>query len=162
MTGAVCMKCGAPADLRRGTSDLCNDCWSDILESFSAAAWNPLDGFGVQVGSLAPEHGEGFAHLRCSSLRCSATWVGRPGEACAYCQRRRFIMDEATEIADAERAMRDHILTPPRRYQAESRPDFAHRLNEWGRGMNRAVRAGLVPKADAMKAWREAVRNFGV
>lgn len=160
MTGAVC-KCGAPADLRRGTSDLCNDCWGDILESFSAAAWNPLFGFGVQVGQLAPEHGEGFAHLRCSSLRCSATWVGRCGEACGYCPTRHHVAADTTELEAAERAVRDHFLTAPARYQAETRPDYAHRLNEWGRAMNRAVQAGIIPKADAMEAWRLAVRNFG-
>ena len=162
MTAERC-KCGefAVDTLRRGTTPHCYDCFADLIEGFGAAAWNPLDGYGVQLGALAPEHGADFAHLRCSSLRCAATWVGRPGEPCGYCRNRRYVLDDATEAEDAERAIRDHILTPPLRYQAESRPDYAHRLNEWGRRMNRAVQAGIISKAEAMKAWREAVRHFG-
>jgi hypothetical protein len=51
----------------------------------SALGQRHLDGIGRQAGPLRPDYGPDWAELACD--QCSATWVGRIGDPCDWCEK---------------------------------------------------------------------------
>jgi hypothetical protein len=102
-----------------------------------------LDGIGRQAGPLRPDYGPDWAELACD--QCSATWVGRIGDPCDWCEK---ALERMRQWAGED------ALRPP-----EVDPDdirYDARMAAWAGRLRRAVSVGLILEADAVAALRKA------
>jgi hypothetical protein len=140
-----CSTCGAPGVRNVFARGYCAAHLSELYCKFSAEVW-ALDGIGLQSGARRPDHGPEMADLTC--VACGAGWVGPLGERCSWC------------IDAAERQRRwqaEMTLTPPEVDPADRTYD--DRMKAWAQRLERAVKAGLIDRDRADRAWRRAVTD---
>lgn len=139
----TCRTCRQAADRTLGSVSYCQVHLDAVLDEIRDRVLNPesWDGVGRRRGVIRPDHGPGRWDLRCD--QCAATWVGVPGELCAWCHRER-------RLAEAHQAELD--LTPP-----QHRDEAA--LIAWGQRLKRAVEAGRVTDRQARNAWDKVRRG---
>lgn len=140
--------CGAPAIRRLFAVTYCQVCLDDVLDPIRERlrARNVLQGWGCRYGRERPDIGPALADLKCVSPDCSATWVGRHGESCRWCERRLEVLRHhqaqlvlSAELPDADDARRDGAV------------------RAWGGRLARAVEVELISEHEAMTAWRKVV-----
>lgn len=149
MTGAPwpCSTCGQAGVRNVGVKGYCGEHLARLFRTFTHEVWQ-LNGVGLQAGVLRPEFGPLMADLEC--IACRATWVGVPGDACAYCRRHRALLIEH---------QRDLLLRQPPHPSDEDTAPLDQRLMAWGERLRCAVLSGLVTRDEAQQAWRRAVDN---
>ena len=138
-----CHACGEPGARNIGTRGYCDEHLAALLDTFHSRR---LHGFGTRAGLERPEHGPGYADLVCTA--CSATWVGRPGDPCVWCERSR-------EALFAHQ--RELLLRPPDVDLDDAA--LENRMIARGERLRRGVEAGIVDQAAARRAWERAVRR---
>lgn len=112
-------------------------------------------------GVPRPDHGPGYRQHLCAT--CGAGWVGLDGEGCWWCQaalerqqadERRLLLEARwlhkgtgryDELSEADRAVWDRTRGQVR---------GAHSVEAWVARLARAVEAGLVTEAEAVRAIR--------
>jgi len=147
-----CTRCDNQAERSLGTEWLCADCHEAILAPIRARVLErdmlqeTTHGKGVQCGPLEPDYGAGWAHLACD--QCGATWVGKIGAACSWCQDRyQRLLDEQAQT----------VLTPPDVDHDDI--NYPAAIVAWAERLNRAVIAEIVSVEEASRAYRKAVRD---
>jgi hypothetical protein len=143
-----CSKCGARGVRNLGTTGHCSRHLVELLATFGRGAGATGPGIGAQVGVDRPEHGAHMADLEC--LACGATWVGRPGDRCAWCER---------ADANLARWQAELLLHPELPDPADCRRVAA--LGAWADRLQVAVAAGLITDhqgAQALRRERERTR----
>lgn len=98
-----------------------------------------VDGVGVRVGPFRDDHGPHAANLECDA--CDASWVGIPGDPCAYCANLR-------EAIDNEHGTR--VLRPP------NDTTDTNAMTAWLARLKVAVTAGTISDNDARFAYNNA------
>lgn len=163
-----CRDCNAPSTRTIGRYPYCDDCADQIVADIRARILS-RDGTGIGTisGSREPNLGPHIWQLACSV--CQATWSGRNGDPCPWCQ-------DALERQRADQ--RAELLTPPwltshtraSRYDELSAIDRTvwdhtrgHKRNAgsrriWGERLGRAVQTGLITATEADTALNRAER----
>jgi hypothetical protein len=114
-------------------------------------------------GVPRPDHGPGFRTRRCAS--CGAGWVGheRDGDWCPWCEaaEQRQRADERRLLLDPPWLRRDQgrydALGPDDRAvwdRTRGQARGAHSVEAWVARLARAVEAGLIDEAEAIRAIR--------
>ena len=158
MTLGTCARCPAQAVRTLGMAALCGGCAERILAPIRARvlerdgprvlpATTKGGGVGRQVGPLRLDYGpSGWADLCCD--QCGATWTGRIGTACSWCDER---IDRQW---DDQRKL---VLTPPdvdpddRTYDAVT--------GAWVDRMAIAIEAGIISREEATRAYERGARR---
>lgn len=141
---AECCRCAKPAEHTLGAQDFCGEHYAAIREQCREAIAererqaDPFGGTGRQDGPLRADYGPGWADLRCD--RCSATWVGKIGDPCTWCDRQYEIILE----------IQREILLHPDLPDPES-PERLAKENEWAERLGRAVACGLIQEDVALR-----------
>lgn len=140
-----CSRCPEPSVRMLGTEAFCTECAEAFLAPIRERVADldrerdPFAGHGRQDGPLRPDYGPGWADVRCD--RCSATWVGKIGDSCGWCERSLAL------LLDMQREVLLHPDLPDpddtRRKEAEG---------AWAERLGRAVAAGLLEKPIAENA----------
>lgn len=144
MTLRDCTRCGGPGVRNLGRDSYCAWHLEQLYKSFDPAVF-AYRGVGLQEGPTLPEYGPAIATLRCNA--CDATWIGLPGETCAWCQDAyRRMLDWQTEV----------VLRPP----DVDRDDVRHvvALEAWAERLWTAVTAGIIDRRQAETALRREAR----
>lgn len=101
MTGETlaCSDCGEPGDRLLGAVTYCGPCLDARLATFIRY------GFGRPYAPARGWESLGFQSLECTMPECGASWVGPPGEPCAWCLARLAAQEEdrrqlATVVGD--------------------------------------------------------------
>lgn len=126
-----CSTCGQPGVRNLGARGYCTEHLIELLASFTIGE-SGLPSIGMPIGLQRPEFGAGCEDLAC--VVCGATWVGRAGKACGYCERYNRMMcrwQGEMLLAAAE------LPAPGDR----RRPDA---LKAWSERLAVAVAAGIV------------------
>lgn len=133
-----CSKCNAPGVLNLGTEGWCSSHLSELLRSFDRSAFG-LRGRWIEVGCVRPDHGPGYAECECPA--CGASAVALVGSPCGYCE---------LAVARLANWQAGRVLSPP-----DERTDAS--LRAWAQRMATAVRAGVVARDEARRAWHREV-----
>ena len=141
-----CSHCGNPGVRNLGAKGYCGEHLARLLRTFQDHIWQ-ANGVGLPVGQVRPEFGPLMADLEC--IACDATWVGVPGDPCAYCRIHRNLLVQS---------QRDRILRAPSPADDDPLP-LDQRMFAWGERLKRAVEAGLVTRDEAQRVWRLAVHH---
>lgn len=139
-----CVRPGCPHAAVRtvGSEALCAEHVEQLLAPIRERVFTQpnADGVGKLYGVLRPEYGPLVGDLRCTT--CSATWTGRLGELCWWCQR-------SNEIQREHQA--ELVLRPPDIDPDDARYD--NTMTAWAQRLAVAVRAGLVTEQQARRVW---------
>ena len=132
MTPWPCSTCNAPGVRNLGTDGYCAVHLARLYGRFDPAVWQ-MDGIGLPGRSTNPDD------LQCRA--CGATWVGIPGEVCAWCAR---------SLERLHEWQAQTVLTPP-----DVDPDdinYHNALVAWAKRLDVAVNAGIVDRHTAERA----------
>ena len=83
--GEQCSQCKSQAWRTLGSLAYCQPCREELLQPIHERAFLPegFDGTGRPTGTHTGAASRHIQELECH--QCAATWVGKPGEYCAYC-----------------------------------------------------------------------------
>jgi hypothetical protein len=142
----TCSTCSAASVRTLGSGSYCEVCANAILDPIRERVILPtgFDGTGREI-SPRPDCRNRWADLECSV--CSATWTGRTGESCGWCEQRYKSM-----LAE----QRDLLIHPSLPEPTDQHFDRA--VDSWVERIGRGVLAGIVTESDA----RRAVERFEV
>lgn len=143
-----CKVCAADAVRTLGRFPYCEACADDVLDGIreSLRARGVMQGWGARCGRERPDLGPGMADLRCTDESCLATWVGRHGDPCGWCERRLELLREGQAKL---------LLNPVLPDGDDARHDGA--VKAWGERLARGVEAELISEQQALTAWRREV-----
>jgi hypothetical protein len=97
---------------------------------------------------ITPIDDEGFAILECSA--CRATWAGAPFTDCSWC----------IEAAARQRQWQaELVLQPPGIIGGMANREYPGVMSGWADRLANAVKAGLISRQQAERAWRRAVTH---
>lgn len=144
--GETCCRCTELAVRMLGTEAFCAEHLEAVLGPIRerVADRDPFGGHGRQDGPLRPEYGPGWADVRCD--RCSATWVGRIGDPCGWCDRSLAL------LLDMQREVLLHPELPDPDDQRRNAAEVA-----WAERLGRAVKVGLIPLATAQQVLNRTI-----
>lgn len=150
MIGQRCNRCDRPAERTLAAEALCIPCAESILRPIRERVGREIrpegfNGVGVEL-TPRPDWGVGFFDLECDE--CSATWVGRAGDACGWCDRRHEVM-VAEQVEMLHRPDLPDVGDP-------FRPSA---VTAWSERLARAVHAGLIDEPTAQSAYEREVRR---
>jgi hypothetical protein len=132
----TCSRCPRQPAASLGTEWLCAEHYEAVMAPIRAAVAqrHPFLGFGVDAGGGIVE---------CST--CGATWRGRIGAPCAWCERRgERLLEEQAEM----------VLRQP---DSDSHDEHHRdRMSAWVQRLRRAVEAGLITEQQANRAVERA------
>lgn len=130
--------CGALAHRTIAAVAYCDICADELLDPIRARVLADESGVGIgrQRGPLRPDYGHRWAELACTV--CDATWTGRIGTPCAYCEHRAVRLVELQR----RRILRPELPTVADRHRSDA-------LDAWYGRLARAVRAGIISEHDA-------------
>lgn len=141
-----CSECGERGVKNLLTRGYCADHLSALLATFGSGVGHPGPSIGVCWGLPQPAHGAGYWELRC--LACGATWTGRPGEPCDWCER----ADENLRRWQAELLLRPELPDTADKRRADS-------LEAWCDRLRRGIDAGLISDYQAESALRRELER---
>jgi hypothetical protein len=119
-------------------------------------------GRAVIAGIRQPDLGPGMWNVACDV--CEATWVGRPGDACSWCQRaeerqredqRRLLLDPPWLHSDCGNVRYDELSAVDRAVWDRTRGQTrgADSIKAWHGRLVRGVESRLISEHEARTAW---------
>jgi hypothetical protein len=144
----TCSRCEAKPVRSLLGFDYCHSCAEAILAPIRDRVFTDEGGvgWGRQAGLMRPDWGPSCADVECTV--CQATWVGRVGEPCGWCE---------ASNAKQLRWQAEIVLTPPDADPADQR--FEGAMQGWADRLAIAVQAEIITEAEARGVWDRSLGN---